>query len=140
MVQFIKGKWTDPRTMSADGWEIHGCPVNGPSVAAEGRRVAVAWFTAPKETPRVKIVFSNDAGATFGQPIQVDDATPAGRVDVVMLPDGSALVSWLDRAAKGGEIKVRRVKPDGSRSESLMLAESNALRATGVPQMGRAGN
>ncbi|HET8678322.1 MAG TPA: hypothetical protein VFO63_21150, partial [Blastocatellia bacterium] len=63
-----------------------------------------------------------------------------GRVDVVMLPDGSALVSWLDRAAKGGEIKVRRVKPDGSRSESLMLAESNALRATGVPQMGRAGN
>lgn len=140
VVRFVKGRWTEPRAMSADGWEIQGCPVNGPSVAADGRRVAVAWFTAPKETPRVKIAFSNDAGATFGQPIQVDDATPAGRADVVLLADGSALVSWLDRTAKGGEIKVRRVKPDGSRGESLMLAESNSLRATGVPQMVRAGN
>jgi hypothetical protein len=88
----------------------------------------------------VKIAFSNDAGVTFGQPFQVDDATPAGRADVALLPDGSALVSWLDRTAKGGEIKIRRVKPDGSRGESLMLAESNSLRATGVPQMVRAGN
>jgi hypothetical protein len=140
VVRFSKGKWTDPRTVGADGWEIIGCPVNGPSVAADGRRVVVAWFTAPKETPKVKIAFSNDAGATFGQPIQVDDATPAGRADVVMLPDGSALVSWLDRTAKGGEVKVRRVKPDGSRGEPLMLAESNSLRATGVPQMVRAGS
>ena len=140
VVRFVKGKWTEPRTMSTDGWEIQGCPVNGPSVAGDGQRVAVAWFTAPKETPRVKIAFSNDAGATFGQPIQVDDATPAGRADVVMLSDGSALVSWIDRTPNGGEIKVRRVKPDGSRGESLMLAESNSLRATGVPQMVRAGN
>lgn len=140
VVRFVKGKWTEPRTVNVDGWEIQGCPVNGPAVAAEGRRVAVAWFTAPKDTPRVKIVFSNDAGATFGQPIQVDDATPAGRVDVAMLPDGSALVSWLDRTAKGGEIRIRRVNPDGSRGESLTVAESNALRATGVPQMVRAGN
>ncbi len=140
VVRFVKGKWTDPRAVSADGWEIQGCPVNGPAVAAEGRRVAVAWFTAPKNTPRVKIAFSNDAGATFGQPIQVDDATPAGRVDVAMLPDGSALVSWLDRTAKGGEIKIRRINPDGSRGEPLTVAESNALRATGIPQMVRAGN
>lgn len=140
VVRFVKGKWTEPRSMSADGWEIQGCPVNGPSVAADGKRVVVAWFTAPKETPRVKIAFSNDAGVTFGQPFQVDDATPAGRADVALLPDGSALVSWLDRTAKGGEIKIRRVKPDGSRGESLMLAESNSLRATGVPQMVRAGN
>lgn len=140
VVRFVKGKWTDLRTVSADGWEINGCPVNGPSVSADGRRVAIAWFTAPKETPRVKIAFSNDAGATFGQPIQVDDATPAGRVDVLLLQDDSALVSWLDRTAKGGEIKVRRVKPDGSRDQSLSVTESTALRATGIPQMVRAGN
>ncbi len=140
IVRFVKGRWTDPRTVSADGWEIHGCPVNGPSVAADGKKVAVAWFTAPKETSRVKVVFSGDAGATFGQPIQVDDATPAGRVDLLMLPDGSVLVSWVERTAKGGEVKVRRVKPDGSRDQALTIAESNALRVTGVPQIVRAGN
>jgi hypothetical protein len=140
VVRFVKGKWTNPQSVSADGWEIHGCPVNGPSVAADGKRVAVAWFTAPKETPRVKIAFSNDAGATFGQPIQVDEATPAGRVDVLMLPDGSAMVSWLERTAKGGEIKVRRVKQDGSRDKSITVAEANVSRAAGFPQMVRAGN
>lgn len=57
-----------------------------------------------------------------------------------MLPDGSALVSWIERTDKGGEIKMRRVRPDGTRSESLTAGESTSLRATGVPQMVRAGN
>ncbi len=39
LVRLVKGRWTEPRTVSADGWEIHGCPVNGPSVSADGKRV-----------------------------------------------------------------------------------------------------
>jgi hypothetical protein len=78
VVRFSKGRWTEPRTVNADGWEIHGCPVNGPSVSADGKRVAVAWFTATKETPRVKVVFSSDAGATFASPILVDEGRPVG--------------------------------------------------------------
>ena len=139
MVRFSKGRWTEPRSLNGDGWEIQGCPVNGPSVSADGRRMAVAWFTAAKETPRVKAIFSGDAGATFGQPIQVDEATPVGRVDVLMLHDGSALVSWLERTAKGGEIKVRQVKPDGSRGQAITVAKSSAARVSGFPQMARAG-
>ena len=140
VVRFNRGRWTEPRTLSADGWEIQGCPVNGPSVSADGRKVAVAWFTAAKETPQVKVIFSTDAGATFGQPIQVDEATPVGRVDVSILADGSALVSWLERTAKGGEIRVRRVRPDGSRDQAITVAESSVGRVSGFPQMARAGN
>ena len=138
LVRFFKGRWTQPRTLNVDDWEIHGCPVNGPSVSADGRRVAVAWFTAANETPRVKVVFSGDAGATFASPILVDEGSPVGRVDVLMLTDGSALVSWLERIAKGGEVKVRRVRPDGSRDEAITVAESSAARASGFPQMARA--
>ena len=140
VVRFSKGRWTEPRTLTTDGWEIQGCPVNGPSVSADARRVAVAWHTAAKEIPRVKVVFSSDAGASFGQPIQVDEATPVGRVDVVLLTDGSALVSWLERTSKGGEVKVRRVRPDGSRDHAVTVAESTAARASGFPQIVRAGN
>ena len=140
VVRLSKGRWTEPRTLNADGWEIHGCPVNGPSVSADGKRVAVAWFTAAKESARVKVVFSSDAGATFAAPILVDEGSPVGRVDVLMLTDGSALVSWLERTAKGGEVKVRRVRPDGSRDEAITVAESNAARSSGFPQMARAGN
>jgi len=45
------GRWSAPAAVHADGWRIEGCPVNGPSVAASGRRVAVAWFTLAG-TPR----------------------------------------------------------------------------------------
>jgi hypothetical protein len=140
VVRFSKGRWTEPRTVNADGWEIQGCPVNGPSVSADGKRVAIAWFTAAKETPRVKVVFSSDAGATLASPIPVDEGSPVGRVDVLMLTDGSALVSWLERTAKGGEVKVRRVRPDGSRDEAITVAESSAARVSGFPQMARAGD
>jgi hypothetical protein len=140
LVRFHKGLWTEPVSLSIDGWEIHGCPVNGPSVSADRRRVAVAWFTAAKDAAQVKIIFSGDAGATFGQPIRVDDGTPVGRVDVLMLPDGSALVCWLERTVKGGEVKVRRVRSEGSRDEAITVAESGVARASGFPQMTRAGN
>jgi hypothetical protein len=140
VVRFSKGRWTEPRTVNADGWEIHGCPVNGPSVSADGKRVAVAWFTAAKETPQVKVVFSSDAGVTFASPIVVDEGSPVGRVDVLMLTDGSAVVSWLERIAKGGEVKVRRVRPDSSHDQAITVAESSAARSSGFPQMARAGD
>jgi hypothetical protein len=69
--------------------------VNGPSVAADGRRVVVAWFTSVGETPHVKVAFSEDAGAIFNKPVQVDDGANVGRVDTLLLADGSALVCWL---------------------------------------------
>ena len=140
LVRFLGGRWTTPRSLSADGWEIHGCPVNGPSVSADGRRVAVAWFTAPKEASQVKLIFSGDAGGTFGQPIRVDDGAPTGRVEVLMLPDGSALVSWLERTTSGADIRFRRVRPDGSRDGAVTVAASGVARASGFPQMTRAGN
>jgi hypothetical protein len=140
IVRFAGGRWTEPEIVHNDGWEIQGCPVNGPAVAASGRRVAVAWFTAPADTPRVKIAFSEDAGASFGQAIQVDDGSPLGRVDVLMLADGSAFVTWLERAEKGAEVRSRRIRPDGSRGKSITVAESSAARSSGFPQTARSGN
>lgn len=140
IVRFTGGRWSEPRTVNADGWEIHGCPVNGPSVAAYGRRVAVAWFTAAKNTPRVNVAFSSDSGVSFSKPIQVDDGSPVGRVDVVTLADGSAMVSWLERINPGAEIRVRRVTPDGLKDKSITIATSSAARASGFPRMKRVGN
>jgi hypothetical protein len=102
--------------------------------------VVVAWFTAANETPRVKVIFSSDGGLTFGQPIQADESRPVGRVDIRMLEDGSALVSWLEQTAKGAEVKVRRVRPDGSLGKSITVAESSTARVSGFPQMACAGN
>lgn len=140
IVRQVNGSWTEPQPVFADNWQINGCPVNGPAVAADGTKVAVAWFSSIAETPRVKIAFSQDAGAKFGQPIQVDDGENAGRVDAVLLPDGSALVCWLSGNAQGGAIKVRRVRPDGLVGQAAVIAQTDISRSSGFPRMVRLGH
>lgn len=131
--------WTQPATVGADNWRINGCPVNGPSLAAKGRQVALAWFAAPGDESRVQVAFSPDGGATFGSPVRVDDGKPSGRVDVVLLDDGDVLVSWLEAAGDRAEVRVRRVRPDGTRGPALVAAGSSTARSTGFPRMERAG-
>jgi len=139
IVRQVNGAWTSPQPVFADNWEINGCPVNGPSVAADGSRVAVAWFSSVADNPRVKIAFSQDAGATFGQPIQVDDGKNVGRVDTLLLPDGSALVCWLAGDVERGEIKVRRVHVDGTVGPAAVIATTDISRSSGFPRMARRG-
>ncbi|HET6893542.1 MAG TPA: sialidase family protein, partial [Pyrinomonadaceae bacterium] len=134
------GNWTRPQPVYADNWEINGCPVNGPSIAADERRVVVAWYTGANETGRVKAAFSTDAGATFAPAIDVDDGETLGRVDVLLLPDGSALVCWLSGTVEGGTIKVRRVKADGSLDTPAVIAKTDISRSSGFPRMARLGD
>jgi hypothetical protein len=133
--------WTPPHAIYDDGWHVNYCPVNGPAVAARDSRVVAAWFTAPNDSPLVKVAFSDDDGDTFAAPVRVDDGDPVGRVDVALLPDGSAAVTWLERVgAEGAEVRVRRVLPDGTRGEAAVIGGSSAARASGFPRMGVAGD
>jgi hypothetical protein len=140
IVRQVNGSWTKPQPVFADNWQINGCPVNGPAVAADGPRVVVAWYSSVDNTPHVKIAFSQDAGATFSQPIQVDDGETVGRVDTLLLPDGSALVCWLAGNVEGGAIKVRRVRSDGSVGPPAIIAQTDISRSSGFPRMARLGD
>jgi hypothetical protein len=137
----VNGAWTQPARVHADEWHIEGCPVNGPSVVADGERVAVAWFTGARDTARVNVAFSSDAGATFTAPVRVDDGQPAGRVDVEFDGTGRALVTWLERVGDdGAEIRIRAISPDGTLSPATVVASSAAARSSGFPRMVRAGD
>lgn len=127
--------WTPGTPVHDDGWVIAGCPVNGPAVDARGRRVVVAWFTGAGDEAKVQVAFSEDAGRTFAPPLQVDGGDPAGRVDVRILDDGAAVVTWLERT--GGdeaELRMARVTRDGSFRVGR-VAGTQAVRASGFPRM-----
>ena len=94
LARLEQGRWSTPVSVHADGWKIAACPVNGPAIAARGDTVVVAWFTAP-DRPRVRLAFSADGGRSFAPPLEVASGAVIGRVDVVLLADGRALVSWL---------------------------------------------
>ena len=136
ITRHLKAGWTKPEPVHADLWRITGCPVNGPAIGAIGRRVAVAWFTAARDTAKVQVAFSDDAGGTFFQPIRIDGGAPAGHVDVVLAHDGSAFVSWLERGA-GSElfVRVRRAGYNGSTSSPVTIGTVNGIRPGGFPAM-----
>lgn len=135
ILRYQNGVWSQPQTLYQDNWEIAGCPVNGPAIAAQEEKVAVAWFTWANEIAQVKVIFSNDEGRTFSEPIVVDDGDPVGRVDTVMLPDGGVLVTWLESTGNNAELRVRRVRWDSTKDKSKTVAKSSKERASGVPKM-----
>jgi hypothetical protein len=133
------GRWTEPKAVHDDGWKIDGCPVNGPALAARGRDVAVAWFTAAGDQGRALVAFSRDSGATFASPIRVDEAGALGRVDAALLADGSAMVSWIELANRRATFMTRRVSPDGSRSAAVSIVELSSRRGATYPRMAGGG-
>lgn len=137
VVRYQDGSWSEPQRVYADNWNIPGCPVNGPAIASLGNQVVIAWFSAQDQTPQVKAVFSKDAGNTFSEPIKIDDGDPIGRVDVELLEDGSALVSWMEYSGDDGAIKLRQVTPDGRTGPAWTVATTGSGRASGFPRMAR---
>ena len=132
----VKGIWSKPARAAADGWKIKGCPVNGPQLASRGNDVAIAWFSAADTQPRVEAAFSRDGGATFGKPVRIDTSNAIGRVDTLMLADGSALVTWIE----GDTLLARRITPDGHAAPPTRIATVAGGRAAGVPRATLAGD
>ena len=119
-------------SVGTDGWRISGCPVNGPAMAQSNGILAVAWFTAVPSN-RVRVAFSLDGGSSFAAPIDVATDKPLGRVDVVVTPNGSAMVSWL--AQNQGGFRFRKVMPDGEIGDGIEVASKETRRASGFPKM-----
>jgi len=136
ITRYINGSWTSPKTIHADNWQIKACPVNGPKADAIGNNLAIAWFSMEDKKGEVKVVFSKDGGDTFNDPIRIDEGKSIGRVDLVMIDSASALVSWME----GPAIKAVKVRRDGTKDPSIMIAASSEKRSSGFPQMTKAGN
>lgn len=132
----VKGAWTAPRPLVAEGWKIAACPVNGPAVVAHDTRVAVVWFGAPHDTARVQLAFSSDAGTTFTKPVRIDGGRPGGHVGVALATDGGAWASWLERGnGEQMDVRLRRVFPDGSMLPPQTIGSATGLRPAGWPVM-----
>src|SRR5262245_31715278 len=133
--RFLNGRWSPPEALSKDGWEIDGCPINGPAASSNGKNVAIAWFTAPNEKPQVNLVLSADSGKTFGKPVRVDGGNPVGRVDVLSLASGEAVVSWIERSGQGPQVHMRRFAASGTGASPFNISGAAGVRSGGVPRM-----
>ena len=133
VTRYVNGDWTLPVAIHDDQWEIAGCPVNGPSVAAQGNFVAVGWFTAKDDSPKVQLALSTDSGEHFSAPILVSGPNTIGRIDTAILANGQVAVSWLDTKAETAELTVSRFSAGGSLIDTTVVAGMSASRRSGFP-------
>jgi len=129
--------WSEPAPVANDGWKIPGCPVNGPVVVSTGGDAgAVVWFSLLDDAPEVKVAFTDDQGAHFGDPVMVErgskEAPTLGRVGLASLGDGSVLATWLSQTDSTGEIRYRRIAPDGTVGP---VQQTGAARSSGFPRV-----
>ena len=129
------GRWSAPQPVHADNWHIAGCPVNGPALSAQRSHVAIAWYTAADDSPRVYVAFSEDAGEHFGPPTRIDDGNAIGRVHVALLADGSALATWLEASGKDAFVRARRIPISGAPEAAITVARTSSARASGCPRV-----
>ena len=133
------GTWTASAAVHDDGWRIPACPVNGPMLSARGRNVAIAWFTVRDDGGHAYAAFSSDGGRTFGKPIRLDATSALGRVDIELLPDDSAVATWVEFTEQRSEFSARRVHPSGRMSERVTVAAIEGARTSGYPRVARDG-
>ncbi|KNG95677.1 hypothetical protein ATO11_01950 [Pseudaestuariivita atlantica] len=139
VVRLADGNWAEPVTVHRDGWEIAGCPVNGPAIVAGGSQVAVAWFTGADDVAKVNVAFSGDGGQSFAAPMRIDVSEPLGRVDALMLEDGSVLVSWLEWEGDDEVLRLCRVVADKGCVASQLLVRNGLSASLNFPRMARMG-
>ena len=131
----INGIWEVPTPIHNDGWEINGCPVNGPKVASNSNNLAVSWFTVSNEKPTVNLSFSKSNGASFGTLIKINDDDAIGRVDVAFLNPQEVLVSYIEGDDVGTYLRIKKVSIDGKVSAPITISKIDGGRNSGVPQL-----
>jgi hypothetical protein len=136
IVRRVGPQWLAPQTVSVDGWQINGCPSDGPALAAKGEQLVVAWFTHARNIPQVKVAFSNNSGQDFTPAIRVDASSPVGRADVQLVDKSSAVVSWIEKpSGAGARVCVRRVSSSGQMGEVQSVGLVAEGRSAGFPKI-----
>ena len=128
VTRLLAGRWSMLVNVHRDNYKTKGCPINGPAIAARGKDLVVAWFTAPNDTNRSYVAFSHDGGRTFGQPTRVDDVSSLGRMAVALMNDGSAVVGWVEFENEKSQFKVRRIEANGTKHPAIAVADLSGTR------------
>jgi hypothetical protein len=104
--------------LSREGWEIAGCPVNGPQVAAFGETVIATWFSAVNDQPRAYLAVSHDGGLNFEEAELLNENGSMGRVGI----------------AFNNAVIYGQMWKDSALGNPFVIGEINPTRASGFPR------
>ena len=132
--RFSNGAWEPGTPIANDGWEIAGCPVNGPAIDAHGDLVAIAWFSAANDNPVVRAALSTNGGRTFKEPVEIASRGSSGHVGIAIIDRSSVAVSWVEADNRGtNAINIRSVTTSGRLGRVQTVGRTDLIRL--YPQM-----
>lgn len=136
LVHALGGAWSAPRTVHTDRWQMPACPVNGPRIASAGASLAVAWFTAAKERPRILLAFAPAPDAPYSPPLEVAaGADLIGRVALAGAPDGRLWLLYLREAEADLQVELVAFRASGSLEARRTVGRAAGGRRGGFPEL-----
>lgn len=124
-----------PTVVSDDRWELRGCPVSGPALAAgDGEHLTVVWFTAGDAgTPGIYSSESSDGGRTFAPRRVVSEVGARGTPQ--LLTDARGGVAVFEGEGADGSaalLEARLGAADGVASNTRTQLAAGELPAAAV--------
>jgi hypothetical protein len=106
MVSSDGGRMFTPRQrITAQRWEIEGCPLKATSVAATGSVVFATFFSGAEAKPGAYVARSTDGGRTWSTPVPTHPNAVVSDAPVIALAGKTVHLFWHAKLADG----VRRV-------------------------------
>lgn len=133
--KFEAGNWSESKPVYIDNWEINGCPVNGPAIAANANTTSAVWFTAANDRPMVNLVMSKDINQGFGDPIRLDIRPAIGRVAVQIDQQGNTYALFMSESTPDAVLSLAVFNPKGQQLRFMDLFRMNGERSSGFPQL-----
>jgi hypothetical protein len=135
IIKVSNGQASAPISVHQDGWRINGCPTNGPAIAVNQDLVAVAWYTAANDQPKLLMTSSTHLAEGFRPPIQIDMGHPKGRPALAPQSDGAILAVWEEKSGNSTALFARRVTADLKISSPTPISE----KVSGFPSLKSSG-
>ena len=113
------GRRFDPLVrVSADKWELNGCPEDGPTLAVDQSGVIhIAWATVVNDGEPQKALFyaTSRDGRTFSPRARLPVAAGAtpGHPQLTLTPDGGAAIAWDEVVDGLRRVSFTRVSRSG---------------------------
>lgn len=101
---------------SFDGWEIDGCPHQGPAIATgDDGTLHLAWYTGEGKSGRgLFYARSRDSGATVESPFRFAPAEPRASRPAVLAIGRTIYLAWLENGDGTTRALARRSTDDGA--------------------------
>lgn len=121
-----------PVVVSDDRWELRGCPVSGPALAAgEGGVLRVLWFTAGEAgRPGLYSAESNDGGRTFAPRRLLKEGNLRG-TPLLLADERGGLIAVFEGANESGSNGLWRLRLGDAKGETTADAAGASPLAGG---------